>query len=93
VDKAAVLGDSIIQNHPFLDGNKRAGHAAMEVFLFLNGREIQSSVDEQERVILRAASAARVNKPKYQVELSVGSRSPEATTTCQTKRLSAAKIP
>ena len=51
-----MLGYSIIQNHPFLDGNKRTGHAAMEVFLFLNGCEIQSSVDEQERVILRAAS-------------------------------------
>jgi death-on-curing protein len=56
VDKAAVVGYSIIQNHPFLDGNKRTGHAAMEVFLFLNGCEIQCSVDEQERIILRAVS-------------------------------------
>jgi death on curing protein len=56
VDKAAVLGYSVIQNHPFLDGNKRTGHAAMEVFLFLDGCEIQSSVDEQERIILRVAS-------------------------------------
>lgn len=36
-DKAAALGYSLIQNHPFLDGNKRAGHATMEVFLLLNG--------------------------------------------------------
>jgi prophage maintenance system killer protein len=35
VDKAAALGFSLIQNHPFLDGNKRTGHAAMEVFLLL----------------------------------------------------------
>ena len=56
VDKAAALGYSLIQNHPFLDGNKRTGHAAMEVFLFLNGCEIQSSVDEQEKVILQVAS-------------------------------------
>ena len=53
VDKAATLGYSLIQNHPFLDGNKRTGHAAMEVFLFLNGCEIQSPVDEQERAILQ----------------------------------------
>jgi death-on-curing protein len=33
VEKAAALGYSIIQNHPFIDGNKRAGHAALEVFL------------------------------------------------------------
>jgi len=56
VDKAAALGYSLIQNHPFLDGNKRTGHAAMEVFLFLNDVEIQSSVDEQERVVLQVAS-------------------------------------
>jgi len=56
VEKAAALGCSLIQNHPFLDGNKRTGHAAMEVFLFLNDFEIQSSVDEQETIILQVAS-------------------------------------
>jgi death on curing protein len=56
VDKASALGYSFIQNHPFLDGNKRTGHAAMELFLVLNGFEIQSSVDEQERLILQVAS-------------------------------------
>ena len=40
----------------FVDGNKRAGHAAMEVFLMLNGFEVQASVDEQERVILQVAA-------------------------------------
>lgn len=55
-EKAATLGFSIIQNHPFLDGNKRTGHAAMEIFLFLNGFDIQSSVDEQEKVVLQVAS-------------------------------------
>ncbi len=56
VDKAATLGFSIVMNHPFLDGNKRTGHAAMETFLILNGLEINTSVDEQERVILALAS-------------------------------------
>lgn len=56
VDKAAALGYSLIQNHPFVDGNKRTGHAAMEVFLVVNGFEVQSSVDEQERIILQVAS-------------------------------------
>ena len=55
-EKAAALGFSIIQNHPFVDGNKRTGHAAMEVFLMLNGFEITKSVDEQESVILQVAS-------------------------------------
>ena len=35
VEKAAALAFSIIQGHPFIDGNKRAGHAAMAVFLRL----------------------------------------------------------
>jgi death on curing protein len=55
-DKAAALGFSIIMNHPFVDGNKRTGHAATETFLVLNGLEINASVDEQERVVLAIAS-------------------------------------
>jgi len=50
------LGFSVIMNHPFADGNKRTGHAAMEVFLILNGMEIIASVDEQEQIILAVAS-------------------------------------
>jgi death-on-curing protein len=54
--KAAALCFSVVQNHPFIDGNKRCGHAAMETFLVLNGKEIKSSVDEAEQVILQMAS-------------------------------------
>lgn len=56
IDKAVALGFSIIMNHPFVDGNKRTGHAAMETLLILNGLEISASVDEQEQVILAVAS-------------------------------------
>ena len=56
IEKAAVLGFSLIRNHPFVDGNKRTGHAAMETFLVLNGSEIDASVDEQELIILQVAS-------------------------------------
>ena len=54
--KAAALGFSLIQNHPFLDGNKRVGHAAMVVFLRVNGRRLEATVDEAERTILQVAS-------------------------------------
>lgn len=43
-------------NHPFLDGNKRIGHAAMETFLILNGSELVAAVDDAERVILQLAA-------------------------------------
>jgi death-on-curing protein len=56
VSKAAVLCHSLIMNHPFVDGNKRVGHAAMETFLILNGFEIHANVDEQERIVLDVAS-------------------------------------
>ncbi|HJX27607.1 MAG TPA: type II toxin-antitoxin system death-on-curing family toxin [Thermoanaerobaculia bacterium] len=56
VEKAAAIGFSLVMNHPFIDGNKRIGHAAMETFLVLNGHEIDAPVDEQEDVILRLAA-------------------------------------
>ena len=56
IGKAAALGFSLIRNHPFVDGNKRTGHAAMEIFLILNGYEIDASVDEQEHIILELAA-------------------------------------
>jgi len=54
--KAAALGFSLVMNHPFIDGNKRIGHAAMETFLVLNGFEIDAGVDDSEAVILRLAA-------------------------------------
>lgn len=56
-NKAAALGFSLACNHGFEDGNKRIGHAAMEVFLVLNGFEIDAPVDEQETIFLRLADA------------------------------------
>ena len=64
VDKAAALGYALIKNHPFLDGNKRTGHAAMEVFLVLNGYEIRATVDEQEHVILQVA-ASEIDREEF----------------------------
>lgn len=55
-EKAAALCDALVQNHPFVDGNKRVGHAAMETFLVLNGAELDSQVDDQERVMLDLAA-------------------------------------
>ena len=56
-EKAAALGFSLIQNHPFADGNKRTGHAAMAMFLAINGYKINASIDEQTEIILSVASS------------------------------------
>lgn len=55
-DKAAALCFLLVSNHPFVDGNKRIGHAAMEIFLVLNGFELNAGVDESETIILSLAA-------------------------------------
>lgn len=55
-EKAAALGYCVVRNHPFVDANKRVGHAAMETFLVFNGWEMDAEVDEQEQVVLRLAN-------------------------------------
>ncbi len=54
--KATVLCFSLVMNHPFVDGNKRIGHAAMETFLILNGYELVVDVENAEDVILTLAA-------------------------------------
>ncbi|MFM7076416.1 MAG: type II toxin-antitoxin system death-on-curing family toxin [Planctomycetaceae bacterium] len=54
-EKAAALAFSLIRNHPFVDGNKRIGHAAMATFLLFNGREVVADVDEQEQIVIGVA--------------------------------------
>ena len=52
---AAAYAFGIARNHPFVDGNKRIGHAALETVLALNGYELSASVDEQEKIVLSVA--------------------------------------
>ncbi|MEQ1912733.1 MAG: type II toxin-antitoxin system death-on-curing family toxin [Vicinamibacterales bacterium] len=59
IEKAAALGFALVANHAFIDGNKRIGHATMEVFLIMNGLEIDADVEEQERLMLDIASGQR----------------------------------
>jgi len=62
-EKAAALCFSLVMNHPFIDGNKRIGHAAMETFLVMNGFELDADVDASESVILRLAAGELGRRP------------------------------
>lgn len=53
--KAAVLLDSLIRNHPFVDGNKRVGVTAAGLFLRRNGQRLTASNAELEQFTLQAA--------------------------------------
>lgn len=44
--KAAALMHSLVMNHPFVDGNKRTGAAVAELFLSLNGVELEADDDD-----------------------------------------------
>jgi len=46
-EMAATYLNSIIKNHPFVDGNKRTGLAAALTFLFINGIEIDEKYEEE----------------------------------------------
>jgi len=55
-EKCAVLGYSLIQNHPFLDGNKRTGFAAMHLMLLINGYDLTSTATEEVEMTENVAS-------------------------------------
>ena len=44
-EKAAAIGESIIMNHPFIDGNKRTGYVLMETLLRIEGLKITATDD------------------------------------------------
>ena len=46
IDEASALWESLSQNHPFVDGNKRTAFTATYVFLAINGLDIIAADDE-----------------------------------------------
>jgi len=53
---AAAYAFGVIQNHPFVDGNKRAGFLAAYVFLDLNGWELVASEAEAVSAVMALAT-------------------------------------
>jgi death-on-curing protein len=56
-EKAAALMESLINNHPFVDGNKRTGIACAVLFLQQNGVSFSAKNTDLERFTLRVASS------------------------------------
>lgn len=61
---AAAYAYHICLNHPFMDGNKRAGTAAMIAVLADNGWSFEADPDDAEAMIFRLA-AGQVAKPAF----------------------------
>ncbi len=47
VDKAAAIFESIVINHPFMDGNKRTAYVLLRLLLLESGLDISASQDEK----------------------------------------------
>jgi death-on-curing protein len=54
-DKASALMHSLVMNHPFVDGNKRIGASAAELFLELNGYRLAAADEELEDITMTVA--------------------------------------
>lgn len=54
-EKAAALWHSLVMNHPFIDGNKRIGAMAAELFLGLNGVDLVATDEELVETTLATA--------------------------------------
>lgn len=55
-DKAAALFESVVSNHPFVDGNKRTSYVLMRLILLENGLDIKADEDDKYDFVIRAAS-------------------------------------
>ena len=55
VDKAAAILESIISNHPFLDGNKRTAYVVARLVLRTNNLDIKATQDEKYEFVMSAA--------------------------------------
>jgi len=51
-EMAAALFESLIMNHPFVDGNKRVAFFATDVFLRLNGYRLRVDANQAHRFLI-----------------------------------------
>lgn len=62
IEEAAALWESLAMNHGFVDGNKRVAYACTELFLQLNGLDIEPDNDTIEQFIYGHLEAGTFRK-------------------------------
>ena len=67
-EEACALCESLLMNHPFIDGNKRTAFAALDVFLRLNGIRLEVQDSEMHRLIMRWIAESRRNRLSLMVQ-------------------------
>jgi death-on-curing protein len=61
IEEAAALWESLSQNHPFLDGNKRTAFAATYTFLALNGLRLTADAEATYLFMIELYESQRFN--------------------------------
>ncbi len=56
VEKAAALIESLLKNHPFIDGNKRTGYVMMRILLRKDQKDIQATEEEKYDFVINIAN-------------------------------------
>ncbi len=64
IEEAAALWESLAQNHPFIDGNKRAAFAATYTFLAVNGARLTADAEETYAFVAALYATNRFNFDK-----------------------------
>ncbi len=62
VDKAAAILESIVTNHPFIDGNKRTGYVLARLLLLKSGLDIKATQEDKYEMVIA------VSKGKWKFE-------------------------
>lgn len=57
IEKAAAVIESIVKNHPFIDGNKRTGYTLMRLTLLSHEMDIQASEEEKYGFVIQIAES------------------------------------
>jgi len=61
IEEAAALWESLSQNHPFIDGNKRTAFAATYTFLALNGWRLTADAEATYQFMIELYESQRLN--------------------------------
>jgi death-on-curing protein len=79
-EMAAAYLFHLVQNHPFIDGNKRVGTVAAVVFLSINGIELKPELDNADKdadtvlqKVVLAVASGKMQKPELAVFLRTSS--------------------
>lgn len=56
IEKAAAIIESIVTNHPFIDGNKRTGYVLARLLLLKSGLDIKATQQDKYEMVIAVST-------------------------------------